>query len=221
MGIKCGHESIFDYSSDNIIKNRLFNKNERVISRISTRNGGWIDEKEIEADSSYLAAPYLDWPELENTKIIHVFRNPIDVISSFSIDFGYFAKKEPNAANPFNELGFEQKIWRFLPGLSEIESNLERVCYFYYQWNKLIEEKSKNKQVLKIKIEDDKKNEKIAEFLNININNINLFNNQKENSFSSGNKIKLSEIPNGEIKDNFIKMIKEMNYKVGSLVGLI
>ena len=211
MGLKCGHESIFDYSEENVIKERLLNPDKRVLSLVSSRDSQWINPKEIDAESSYLAAPYLDWKELNNTKIIHVYRNPLNVIRSFLLDFKYFNKNHPDTKNIFNELGFEQKIWAVLPTLREIKTPIERACYFYYKWNEMIENKSNNKQVLKIKIEDENKIEKIKKFLELQENN-DLFNNEKENSFDKGKKIKLEDIPAGRIKNKFIELINKLNY---------
>ena len=122
------------YSNDQIIRERILDPRKRVISRVSTQNKEkWIDPTETIAESSYLSVPYLDWPELNNVKIIHVYRNPIKVARSFILDFGYFSKNKPNKQNPFNELGFEEKIWSFLPELSYIRTQEERFCYFYFK----------------------------------------------------------------------------------------
>jgi hypothetical protein len=213
MNLPCGHESIFDYSDEKIIKERLLDPKKRVLSIVSKRNGkGWIDVSKTQAESSYLAVPYLDWPELDNTKIIHVFRNPVKVARSFIKDFNYFSSKEPNKKNPFNKLGFEEKIWKFLPELSEIETQEERFCYFYYHWNKLVIEKSKNKKVLRIKIENQI-NDEIIKFLNLKCNKNKLFKHKKENTFNfNNNQFDLSEIPKGNIKSDFIKIIKKLGY---------
>lgn len=223
MGINCGHESVFDYSNDDVIKERIKNKEKRVLSLISQIDQQkWIDPKTIEADASYMAAPCLDWPELSETKIIHVVRNPLNVIRSFLIDFKYFAHNHPDKSNPFNELEFEEKIWRYLPKLSQINNALERVCYFYCEWNRMIEKKSTGKKIIRIKIEKDNTYE-ILDFLNLPLKE-NLYNKKNENTFLNvvdpkikdkiplDRKVFLSDIPEGEIKNNFIKIMKEYGY---------
>lgn len=211
MNLKCGHESIFDYSEDEIIKERLLNPEKRVISTVSTQNRPvWIDPKQTEAESSYLSAPYLNWPELSEIKIIHVYRNPIKVARSFIMDFNYFENNEPNKKNPFNELGFEEKIWRFLPELSDIQTQAERFCYFYVKWNQLAKNNYKHKESLQVNIEDKNINEKIINFLDLNCDKSNLFNNEKENTYDENKKFEYSDIPNGSIKKEFINFILKL-----------
>lgn len=214
MNLPCGHESIFNYSDEDIIKERLLDPKKRVISVVSTKNREkWIDPTKTEAESSYLAAPYLDWKELDQVKIIHVFRNPIKVARSFIMDFKYFKKNEPNKENEFNELGFEEKIWKVLPELSNIENQQERFCYFYYNWNKILIDKSKNKQILRIRIEDNNLSYKIARFLKLKYNKNKLFDYKKENTFDfNNNKFKLSNIPEGPIKKDFLKLMIKLGY---------
>ena len=216
----CGHESIFNYEDEEIIKKRLLNKDYTLsICSQSTANVrfhedkmNWVNLDEIKADSSYMAAPYLNWKELSNIKIIHLYRNPLDVIRSFVHDLDYFSKNHPNEKNIYNELGFEQKIWKFLPLLSDIDNQLERACYFYIEWNKLITKNCKNKKVLEIKIEDDDKIQKIKKFINIK-ENFDYFDDKKENTRNIKNKkIKLKEIPSGKIKDKIIEIMFEKKY---------
>jgi len=209
MNMPCGHESIFDYSDERTIKERLLNNQKRVISTVSTqKRTKWIDPQEIKADSSYLSAPYLWWPELSDVKIIHVYRNPILVARSLIMDFNYFHKNKPNKNNPFNKLGYEEKIWEFIPELSEIKTQQERFCYFYIKWNELAKKNYKDKENLKINIEDKNLNDKIIKFLNIK-NKLNLFNYKKENTFDfKNNKFNINDIPEGSIKKDFINFIR-------------
>ena len=217
LGIYCGHESVFDYENDEIIKNRIINNKLRTLSKVSQiDNEQWINPEIIRADSSYMAAPYLDWKELKKVKIIHVIRNPLDVIRSFVLDFKYFNKNIPDKNNIFNELGFEEKIWRFLPELENIKNKFERGCYFYTNWNLMIEEKSKNKKYLRIKIEDENKIEKIAKFIKKPVKKT--FQENDTNSFEkitgkkNNNKISLKDIPNGNNKNKLLDMMEKYGY---------
>lgn len=223
LGINCGHESIFDYSNDEIIKNRLNNKKLRTLSKVSQiKERNWVSPESIEAESSYMAAPHLDWPELDETKIIHIVRNPLEVIRSFVLDFKYFNKNMPDKKNPFNELGFEEKIWKYLPELENIENKFERASFYYCHWNKMIEDKIKNKKSILIKIEDENKIEKISEFIEKPINN-NVFN-KKTNSFEeitgrkNNQQVKLNDIPNGKVKNELLKMSDEYGYKLNKIL---
>lgn len=216
MGLKCGHESIFNYEDEITIKNRIIGKQIPTLSYCS--QGGiktpnkWINPLEIEADSSYLAAPYLNWTELKNVKIIHLRRDPIKTISSFLFKLNYFQKKYPDEENICNKNKWENKIWENLPELYQINNPLERACYYYIKWNQLIIENSKNKKILNLKIEEENKIKKIKSFLKLNNKNKNLFENKKENNFNKINKtITISDIPEGSIKKDFKKEIE--NYE--------
>jgi len=223
MSYPCGHESIFNYEDENAIKNRLL-KSDYTLSicsqstlniRYDPNKKDWIKLDEIIADSSYMAAPYLNWKELEKIKIIHVYRNPLDVIRSFLNDIKYFSQKTPNNSNIFNELGYENKIYNILPELSEIDNSLERACYYYIEWNKMIKNNCTNKEVLTIKIEDKEKDKKIIDFLGISCVENKFFNNTKENTFfTRKSKIKIQDIPNGKIKNDFIDLLCEKKYAI-------
>ena len=98
VGIPCGHETIFCIESEGVpyhskiekVKSRhhsLVSLNDSINKK---RLKKWIDEEKIIADSSYMSAPFLNDPIFENTKIIHLIRNPIKVISSLVIDLHFF-----------------------------------------------------------------------------------------------------------------------------------
>jgi hypothetical protein len=71
-GINCGHELIFTNSGvEAANKNLLINNN-------------------VQADSSYMAAPYLSHSLLKNAKIVHLVRDPIKVLNSFVSGYVYF-----------------------------------------------------------------------------------------------------------------------------------
>jgi len=86
-GIPCGHESIFDWKGITWAKRRLAGEVPLELSSISTirlENGRWSPEPEwltdveaIEAESSYMAAPFLEESFLSETKVIHLVRHPI------------------------------------------------------------------------------------------------------------------------------------------------
>jgi len=221
IGLSCGHESIFDYSNDSEILERLKNVKNRSLSSCSQQNNfieqkkekNWVAVDKIVADSSYLAAPYLSHPLLINTPVIHLFRNPIEVVSSYILDFNYFENKIPNKKNPYNEKGWENKIYRYLPELGSIETQIERACWFYIQWNQIIIRNCMFRKYLKINIENiDYK--KLFNFLNIELEeNTNLYKNTSSNTNKRRNKnLSINEIPNGFIKELFKNTIANLDY---------
>jgi len=143
VGIPTGHESIFDWRGLEDAKRRLFCKDKICLSYCSiTRrdiNSNWHplskwmrDPNKIVAESSYMAAPFLESNILEGTKIIHLVRNPIKVINSFCNYVDYFQEDKPTNL-------YEKFIWEYVPELSEIESQYDRAAWFYVRWNQMID----------------------------------------------------------------------------------
>lgn len=164
-GIFCGHEAIFDCQGLEGAKERLAGIKPILLSEVSKlasveeENLGmtWFKHEdptatiEIVADSSYMAAPFLD--QIDNVKIVHVVREPIKVINSFVGGFNYFKKKTPIASKPYHDF-----IYSFFPELKEDMDPLSRAALYYILWNTMIEEKSKNKEYLLYRIEDTGRN---------------------------------------------------------------
>ena len=161
LGVPCGHEAIFDWRGYRWAEKRL--KGEEPVecssaSSLSLVNGKWIaespwvDASEIVAESSYLAAPFLDDPILEDVPIIHVVRNPIRVINSFCNYLGYFQEREGTNS-------YEQMIYRHFPELKLNMTQYDRAALFYILWNGLID----SKESFFHRIEDD--TDTLLEFL--------------------------------------------------------
>lgn len=195
-GIPCGHESVFDY--DGIIGAKLKLQGQKpiggsVCSKLAEE--GWVNPNEIVAESSYMAVPYLFSPLLKKTKIIHVVRNPLDVISSFVKDLNYFSH-----AVPVDDK-YQRLIYHFLPVLSHIENQIIRACYYYIEWNIAIE-KSQQPKIFH-RIEDDPA--PVIEF--VGGNSENLFSNKTINTMRvRKNNFSFSDIPNGPIKKQLLRI---------------
>jgi len=181
-GIPCGHESIFDIGGIDTAKKRLNGEIKIHASGISTEFGNksvWFDPLLIQADSSYMAAPFLEDEVLRDTIIIHLKRDPLKVISSFVKNLGYFKTLD----NPW-----EKFIYLHVPTILDFETPLERACEYYIKWNEMI---SKHNVVVH-KIEDNPNI--LFEKLNLSrleklSNERNFFNNRKED-------FQIEEIPN-------------------------
>lgn len=136
MGIPCGHESIFSTNAIMEIKNKLKNPNSINLSECSLdQEAKWVNPKEIIADSSYLAAPFLKYGFLKNTKIIHVVRHPVDVIKSFVFSGLYFENFVPKKSEIYQDF-----IKKHVPEVYDNGFNsLTRAAIYYILWNKMIE----------------------------------------------------------------------------------
>ncbi len=220
MGVPCGHESIFGPQGLLEAQRRLNNESPITLSECSTVDvlknkipiEKWVDESSITSESSYMAVPYLNSVELEDAKVIHVVRHPLEVVSSFIKDMKYFKNPEPNKQQYWS-YEYEVFMWKNLPELRNIRTQIERACYFYVEWNNLIENSVKDGQSLFIKIESDYLNS-LCEFLNVPFRS-DYFNNTKINSIKlRKSDFRLADIPDGGCKDGFMSMAERYGYKL-------
>ena len=181
LGIPCGHESFFQMPEGSKEVNQVERKFEKIItkkiqpqlSKVSMqpsrdvegealrRHPAWVEESKIVADSSYFSAPFLNHNLLKNTKIIHVVRNPLNVISSFLKDFNYFQKDSaPTKDNAIDAP--QQFIYKNLPALSNKLSPIDRGAVYYIQWNRMIEKSNK----IDLFVQVEKSPEILMNFLN-------------------------------------------------------
>lgn len=161
LGLPCGHESIFQNDTYEDALRRLNNAAQLSVSLISKlasnedekKGISWFGDTEelpaLVADSSYMVAPFLDRPELADVKIIHVIREPMQVINSFVEGFKYFhkeiAKKEDGPYHKF--------IYHHVPELLTQADPVSRAALYYVRWNEMIENKSRKENYFLHRIE--------------------------------------------------------------------
>jgi hypothetical protein len=119
---------------------RLDGRSPIQVSAISVAScGDWFhDAGAVVADSSYMAAPFLDHPLLQDTRIIHVVRHPMDVINSFVLGLNYFREWLP--ADVWHHF-----IYTHVPELRLDYHPLDRAALYYTHWNHMIETRSASK----------------------------------------------------------------------------
>lgn len=203
IGFPCGHESIFN--EKNLFESILKGKQEPKTSECSTYDflnkkpiNVWLND-EIVAESSYLAVPYLNHTLLKDVNLIHVVRNPLDVISSFVKDFNYFSDESPG------DDPWENIIYKFLPQLRLIPSQIERAAWYYYAWNRIIE--NSNPQFFH-RIEDSI--EPFFDFLNIKPCD---YFKEKVNSFKKrDSNYRWHDLPDGTIRWCLLEMSERYGY---------
>lgn len=207
-GIPCGHESVFTVDNLKIILGRLFGYH-IPDSSVCSDNRGWVNVRRIEADSSYMATPYLGYPDIENIPVLHLVRNPLAVVSSFVKDMNYFSAVKDN---PFNVKGWEQWIYSKMPELKNVPRGLERACCYYVGWNKKIEKINGTRPYLLHRIEDDF-SDNFFDFFKITKQPV-LFKNKKINTMKKTDRdnFKIEDIPDGEVKDSFLEMMSKYGY---------
>lgn len=213
LGITCGHEAIFDYEGIDKAKaiiNGEFEPQTSYCSITNLLNGKeidkWYDPSKTRAESSYMAAPFLQHELLKDTKIIHVVRDPLKVLSSHIFDVRFFDK---NLDDPIQK-HYQNFVFSILPELNVIDNEIERGCYYYTQWNKMIEENHQGKYLLH-KVENGCTKE-LLNFLEVT-NHSQIFTNKKINSWKKDREdLTLNQIPDGSIKKEFLKMSTKHQY---------
>ena len=188
-GIPCGHESIFDSQGKAAerLKTNVFEQS------FTFARDGWKLPLKIEADSSYMAVPFLESLFLKKTIIIHLVRNPLQVISSFVYGVKHFQENEwVKEWDDFIEL--------HLSSIKDFDTPIEKATHFYIEWNKMI------KADVFHRIEDDPRD--LLEKLSLPINNLYT---EKANSFPRSVTIALEDIPKG-MRDELVSMSLQYGY---------
>ena len=89
-----------------------------------------------------------------------------------------------------------------------LNNEIEKITAYYVWWNNLVEQKSMDKEYIRLQLTDAIKTP-LFDFININQPE-NLFTNTKINSWKKRNHdLCLSDIPNGNIKKEFVEMIEK------------
>ena len=171
MGLICGHESVFNLSGLGSAKKRIAGEKPFTVSctcgheqcKESCMSNVLKEIKgaELQADSSYLAAPFLDDDDFKNYNFIHVLRNPIDVIKSFVQVANYFNENDI----PKHSIFFQEFIKLHLSEVYENSfSQADRGYLYYVGWNKMIQNKLKNRNKIVYRVEENNEN-RILNFL--------------------------------------------------------
>lgn len=219
VGILCGHETIFDYCGIRGAKKRLEGEEDLRLSIVSSveydesnnehHPVSWHPNvKEIVADASYMAAPFLDDEILSETKVIHVVRNPIKVINSFCNNLYYFR----NCDGVWKESQtYESFIYRFVPELKVDMPQYDRAALYYIKWNEMIE---KNKPDFFYKVEDGP--EKLLDFLGVSTSEY--YRDAKANTFKKSFNTdvfdSVMKIQNRAIRMDLANIAKRYGYNV-------
>lgn len=155
IDIICGHESIFTSQGLEEAQARI-KKNSFRISGVAFNvyQEDWTKGKEIKAESSYFAAPYINHPILSGAKVVHLVRHPLLVISSFAVDLGYF--KNIPLVNKHEEF-----IIEFVPEIVDVkgtdndQTKIYRSIVYYLKWNEMIEAACKERESIFVRLEYD------------------------------------------------------------------
>lgn len=198
-GIPCSHEKYFT----------PFGVCYKNSNSIVAHNEGLGDRKCYVAESSYMSLPYLTEPIAKFAKLIHLVRNPIKVVLSFHNDLRMFHKTS-------DKKKYEKFIEKHLPIVNEYNNSLEKCIAFVIFWNREIEKSIKNRDFIRVKIEDNY-SPKLASFLSIK--NYKKLEDTKVNSFerwdakSIMNKASEEDIYNSKLGNEVKELEEDYGYK--------
>ena len=180
VGILCDHESYFGPTGKEIEN-----------SFVSKREGLHKFPKRI-AESSMFSAPFLKTLD-SKTKIIHLVRHPLKVITSFTKDLNMFNQNwRDNKSFVVTESFIRKHI-----DIENIKDQLTAGCAYYVLWNRLIEEKFN----FRFKKENDVK--ELFDYLEIKPDKF--YQDKKCNSYEKNHNDKAKIITWEEIPDSFYK----------------
>jgi|SRR6185312_14959507 len=179
-GVKCGHEEVFGPWSDYQVKHLLENSN-------------------FEAVSSWLAAPRLGWDCFKHSRIIHLVRDPIQVINSI-LSINLFSAEVSAEYRNF--------AYRHLPEIRSLDSDLKKTVAFYVLWNKLIERNIPVQGAILFRVEDGP----FSLLRKIGISTEKVFTFNKYNSVRRQTNVQIQDLPDFEFTEQFLKLKKEYGY---------
>jgi hypothetical protein len=204
LGHPCTHESIFTpegifYALKTLGSGSL--KNSKCSKK---ENSNWYPEGVLPVgESSYMAANFLGHKILNGVKIVHLIRDPAKVIFSW-IRFGYFQNKTHKLLKPW-----EDNISIEIPEIWHYDNPIERACYYYLAWNKLIELNADESLYFKHRIEDGNG---FLGFLNIEDKTDSFSNKHSNTNNKKGDKRSYKDIPESPLKEEIVKFAIEHGY---------
>lgn len=124
-GFPCGHERIYNLGGDR--RAQQYRK----------------ERPEYRAESSWLAAPWLNAYLIKGAILVHLVRHPKLVIESWL--------RTPKAIEKGHH--YWEYAARHCPRMSELDSDKDRCAHRYVQWNRLIERGAEGRQILRFGVE--------------------------------------------------------------------
>ena len=202
IGIMCGHETTFDHRGFEFALEKLKKRN-FVTTAVSHPEEKWFVAKDMIAEASYMAAPFLDKKELSHIKIIHVVRNPLQVISSYVSDIHFFGNCLLPGFPPYIKF-----VLNHCPEINNYETEIEKACCYYVLWNEMIEKNAeKHPAYIRLKVEQQP-SRALFDFVEVK-DCFRFYNNTRANSWKKRREnLTLEDIPEGTLKQSFIKICK-------------
>jgi hypothetical protein len=217
VSIPCGHECVFDFQEWypgitclEFIENKIQSNALKNSKFATTQEDDWLSsDTTIQAESSYMSAPFLNHRIIKNATIIHLIRNLLQVIRSFVLDIHHFSEVK--------NYGKEGFIYSILPELKQNLTPYERAALFYVKWNEMIEHSSRNRNYLLHRIEDPISN--VLELIDCPKSQV--YNNRLSNTRKKHDDILLGQIKSKEIRQKLTQKAEQYEYRVHLFATLV
>ncbi len=147
-----------------------------------------------------MAVPYLSEPWMLDVSALHIVRHPYKVISSFLWELRYFKDYRTT---------YEKWILFHMPKMTMFETQLERICYYYVQWNKMIEAGCKNRPYFRHRVEDPFSDE-FFKFLDVEPKST--YDNKKSNTWRKKRHFHADIQISGALGDEFLELTSRYGY---------
>jgi len=206
LGVPCAHETIFQNDGIDAATKRMLGITPLHLSGVSMRDSqDWLNPDNLEAESSYMAAPFLNHDFLMDSLVIHVVRHPVKVVNSFCNYLDYFQSSDPTNA-------YEAFIYNHIPELRDELTPYDRGCLYYVRWNEMIERNLMNRGYLFHRIEEGIK--PILEFLEIEEPE-EFFKDKKANTFEKPcAKFSVKDIEQDYVRETFTEIGNRYGYSM-------
>ena len=158
-----------------------------------------VSSYSVVAESSWLAVPFLGEPYLNDTRVIHIVRDPYDAVSSL-LGGGFFRRENDNV--------YEDFAYRHEPELKSWDTALAKIVAFYVKWNLRVDPYAD----LRHKVEDPP--EQLLERLSIPYDTENIFRDSGYNSWGGCYKVSYDDIKllPLELYKPFLKLVVSYGY---------
>lgn len=183
-GVNCGHETVFGPLG------------------LNAATALRAVHPHLEAEASWLAAPYLDSPLLQSAAVIHLVRDPCRVLASF-VNLPIFRTITP----------FSQFIWEHQPHVFEYSTAVDRAASYFVRWNRWIERLAGSRRIVH-RVEDDAA--ALIRRLTIALDTPALFSDTRYNHRGEPPDVSARDIGDKRLRGQFLELSEQYGYSTAT-----
>lgn len=208
LGYGCGHEAVFTFTGLADAEQKLTSASPVLETSICSRWNhvtqeaaeGWFEPAHVVAESSYMAAPYLDCSLLDGVQVVHLQRQPLAVLSSLVMDMHFF---DPTVES---QTPYRQFVLQHRPNIAAEPTEIEQAARYILEWTRLITATRRPRLVVRI---EDYPYPALLQLLGVAVERLpeTGWHNRKINSWATRCcDLALADIPAGATRDEFYEL---------------